>query len=288
MMRNPIGAFTPAVEPATEGRPMPATRVRSASAPSHAAGGEPVDRHTGRAHLGDGRPSASGRLALELDSHRAELRHHCGGILGSSLEVDDAVQETLVRAWRAVDRFDGRSSLRTWLYAIATNVCLSMRQAPQRRARPVGGAGDTVAGEAADGCPADTVAEREAVRLAFVVALNRLPPRQRAVLVLRDALGWRAAEVAELLGTTVVSVNSALQRARSTLGAERVAVDDLVPDDQRPGPRGRVHHERVARCVVALERCDASALVALLGDDGQVERVPLDEDGRLPALPLGA
>lgn len=285
MTRRPIDRFTPTVELVSEGRPMPATPAKSASVRLHAAGGEPVDRRPGWAELRDGRRSASGRLVLEMDSYRADLRHHCGRILGSSFEADDAVQETLVRAWRAVDRFDGRSSLRTWLYAIATNVCLSMRMAPQRRARPFGVAVTADAAEATEGCPADTVAEREEVRLAFVVALNRLPPRQRAVLVLRDALGWRAAEVAELLSVTVVSVNSALQRARSTLGAERVAGEDL---DQRPARRGRMHHQRLARCVVALERCDASELAALLGGAGQAERARPAEEGRVPAVPLGA
>lgn len=266
---------------------MPVTHVRSASARPHADGGEPVDRGTGGAPLRDGRSAASGRLALELDGHRVGLRRHCGRILGSSFEADDAVQETLVRAWRAADRFDGRSSLRTWLYAIATNVCVSMRQAPQRRARPFGVAADAEAGEAADRCPGDIVAERDAVRLAFVVGLNRLPPRQRAVLVLRDVLGWRAAEVADLLGVTVVSVNSALQRARSGLGEAHDA-EALEPDDRRAGHRGRLQHERLARCVVALERCDATLLASLLGDDDRVEQAPSGEDGRLPAVPLGA
>jgi RNA polymerase sigma-70 factor (ECF subfamily) len=185
-------------------------------------------------------------------------------MLGSSFEADDAVQETLVRAWRAMDRFDGRSSLRTWLYRIATNVCLTMAQAPQRRARPLGVLTDEQAGAAADRSPADAAAERDAVRRAFVVALHRLPPRQRAVLVLRDVLGWRAAEVAELLGASVASTNSALQRARSTLGAG-VDPDDL--DAHRPGSGGGLPPALPARCVAAFERCDADALATLLRHD---------------------
>jgi RNA polymerase sigma-70 factor (ECF subfamily) len=187
-------------------------------------------------------------------------------MLGSSFEADDAVQETLVRAWRAMDRFDGRSSLRTWLYRIATNVCLTMAQAPQRRAQPLAVLTDEQAGAALDRNPADAAAGRDAVRRAFVVALHRLPPRQRAVLVLRDVLGWRAAEVGELLGTTVAATNSALQRARSALGA---GVDPDHLDDHRPSSGGRLPPELLAGCVAAFERCDADALAALLRHDDE-------------------
>ncbi len=184
-------------------------------------------------------------------------------MLGSSFEADDAVQETLVRAWRAMDRFDSRASLRTWLYRIATNVCLSMLRAPQRRARTLGVPTDEQAGAAADRCPADAVAERDAVRRAFVVALSRLPPRQRTVLVLRDGLGWRAAEVAELLDASVASTNSALQRARSALGT------GIDPDRHGTGSGGRPHHELLSRCVMAFERCDTDALASLLRRDDE-------------------
>jgi RNA polymerase sigma-70 factor (ECF subfamily) len=199
-------------------------------------------------------------------------------MLGSSFEADDAVQETLVRAWRAMDRFDGRSSLRTWLYRIATNVCLTMVRAPQRRARPLAVLTDEQAGAALDrnpADPADAAAGRDTVRRAFVVALHRLPPRQRAVLVLRDVLGWRAAEVAELLGTTVAATNSALQRARSALGAgvDPDHLDD--PDDHRPSSSGRLPPELLAGCVAALERCDADTLASLLHHDGEHGATPV-------------
>ena len=194
-------------------------------------------------------------------------------MLGSGFEADDAVQETLVRAWRAFDRFEGRSSLRSWLYRIATNVCFDMLDGQQRRPRPmdlhtcwgptpVGGAAETVTGRRGGEMttdPAEVVTSREAVRLAFVVALQTLPPRQRAVLILRDVLRWRADEVAELLGSTTTSVNSALQRARTSLAANANA-DATAAGPELEGAQRRL----LARYVDAFERSDVQSLVALL------------------------
>src|SRR3954469_1672575 len=180
------------------------------------------------------------RVEDRLEQHRVELTAYCYRMLGSSFEAEDAVQETMVRAWRGIDRFEGRAALRSWLYRIATNVCLDMLNGRNRRARPMdlgpaGSAEEFHAGtlpEAAwlepmpasrvlpeDGDPAELAAARETLRLAFVNALQHLPARQRAVLILREVLRWRATEVAELLDTSVASVNSALQRARATLAS---------------------------------------------------------------------
>jgi RNA polymerase sigma-70 factor (ECF subfamily) len=207
-------------------------------------------------------------------------------MLGSGFEAEDAVQETLVRAWRGYDRFDGRSSLRSWLYRIATNVCLDMLRGPQRRARPMdlGPSGTAaeprpglalVGGHAAEQVtnrgavmttdPAELVASREAVRQAFLVALQSLPPRQRAVLILRDVLKWHTDEVAELLGSTETSVKSALQRARFTLAANA----DLggAADAARSEPDDETQRQMLARYVDAFERSDVESLVSLLRVD---------------------
>jgi RNA polymerase sigma-70 factor (ECF subfamily) len=216
----------------------------------------------------------------ELEAHRRELTGYCYRMLGSGFEAEDATQETMVRAWRALDRFEGRSALRSWLYRIATNVCFDMQQAPQRRARPMdlgpAGTSESDVGPIipehewiqpvadarvlpAEGDPAELAAARDTVRLAFVAALQHLPPKQRATLILRDVLSWQASEVAELLDTSVASVNSALQRARATLAERDVAAaPDAVDDAQRA---------LLSRYVAAFESYDIGSLVSLLHED---------------------
>jgi RNA polymerase sigma-70 factor (ECF subfamily) len=221
-------------------------------------------------------------LERQLEEHRRELTGYCYRMLGSSFEAEDAVQETLVRAWRAYDRFEGRSALRSWLYRIATNVCLDMLSGRQRRARPIDlGPSSTadaalspplpettwiepvpdgrVLDERAD--PAELAETRDSIRLAFVAALQHLPARQRAVLILREVLRWQASEVAELLDTSVQSVNSALQRARATLADTDVeAADQFQPEDP-------AQQELLANYLDAFERYDLDRFVTLLRDD---------------------
>ncbi|HEX4829731.1 MAG TPA: RNA polymerase subunit sigma-70 [Trebonia sp.] len=234
-----------------------------------------------------------------LESHRRELSGYCYRMLGSSFEADDAVQETMLRAWRGSDGFEGRSSLRSWLYRIATNVCLDMLRGEKRRALPMdlgpssppveallrpSPAEDlwitpvptaTVAPEHGD--PAEIAAVRESVRLAFVTALQHLPPRQRAALILCEVLRIPAAESATILDTTVAAVNSALQRARATLAAR--------PDEQAPSPAdGALDASSsglLARYVDAFERYDMTALLALIHEDAVMTMPPFGQF-RLP------
>ena len=216
----------------------------------------------------------------ELEQYRRELTGYCYRMLGSGFEAEDAVQETMVRAWKGMEAFEGRSAVRSWLYRIATNVCLDMLRSRQRRARPMdlgpSSTTDAFTGERlpehawvepipdsrvlpTDGDPAELAAAKESVRLAFVAALQHLPARQRAVLILREVLRWQASEVAELLDTTVASVNSALQRARATLAVRDLRLSEpLVDDGQRA---------LLARYVDAFERYDVSRLVTLLHED---------------------
>ncbi len=229
------------------------------------------------------------RIDAELERYRRELTGYCYRMLGGSFEAEDAVQETLVRAWRAADRFEGRSTLRTWLYRIATNVCLDQLDSRQRRARPIDLGPASVAPthpgptlpEATwiepvpdgrvlpdDADPAEVAVARDSIRLAFVAALQHLPPRQRAVLLLREVLRWRAAEVAELLDTTVASVNSALQRARATLAEHEVLESD--PHE----PLDTAQQELLRRYVDAFERYDLDALTALLHEDATQSMPP--------------
>jgi RNA polymerase sigma-70 factor (ECF subfamily) len=218
-----------------------------------------------------------------LEEYRRELTGYCYRMLGSTFEADDAVQDTLVRAWQASDSFEGRSSLRSWLYRIATNVCLDQLRSRKRRALPmdlssatpvsVAEPGEPLAGEVwiepmVD--PADEVVAADTVRLAFVAALQHLPARQRAVLLLREVLCWSAAEVAELLDTTVVSVNSALQRARATLSARGVS-----PDSAHPEPLGDAERALLAQYVSAFEAYDIDRLVGLLHEDAGFSMPPL-------------
>jgi RNA polymerase sigma-70 factor (ECF subfamily) len=224
----------------------------------------------------------------DLETYRRELTGYCYRMLGSGFEAEDAVQETMVRAWKNLDRFEGRSALRSWLYRIATNVCLDMLQGPQRRARPMdlgpSSTADTLLSPGlpenywvqpvpdarvlpTDGDPAELAAARDSVRLAFVAALQHLPPKQRAVLILREVLRWQATEVAELLDTTVASVNSALQRARATIAAR-----DL--ESARPGPVDAHQQALLARYVDAFERYDMASLVSLIHEDATFSMPP--------------
>jgi RNA polymerase sigma-70 factor (ECF subfamily) len=235
-------------------------------------------------------PSADS-ITDQLESYRRELTAYCYRMLGSAFEAEDAVQDTFVKAWQAADRFEGRSSLRSWLYRIATNVCLDMLSSRQRRARPM----DLGPARPAStplpeplvestwiepvpdvmvvpigGDPAVAAETRESVRLAFMAALQHLPPRQRAVLILREVLHWHADEVAALLGTSVPAVNSALQRARATLASRDLGTstpqDPLDPDTQR----------LLGRYVDAFERYDMDALTALLHEDADWNMPPYD------------
>ncbi|HKA82334.1 MAG TPA: sigma-70 family RNA polymerase sigma factor [Acidimicrobiales bacterium] len=197
-------------------------------------------------------------VACALEPYRRELTGHCRRVLGSAFEAEDAVQETMVRAWRHLDGFEGRSSLRSWLHRIATNVCFDMLRRPQRRACPVA----DVEPAPAESDPAETAASHEAVQLAFAAAVAHMPARQRAVLILRDVLRWRSSEVADLLGTTVASVDSALQRARARVG-------NCDPDARlRPLEQGQ--RALLSRYASSFERRDIDALVSVLRDDAAI------------------
>ncbi len=232
-----------------------------------------------------------GQLDPRLLEHRRELTGYCYRMLGSSFDADDAVQETMVRAWRGLGDFEGRSALRSWLYRIATNVCLDQLSGRSRRALPMDLSGSPwqpvesslsarrphtawvepvldrqVLPE--DGDPAERAVAKESIRLAFVAALQHLPPRQRAVLILREVLRWKADEVASLLETTVASVNSALQRARATLAS--------VGGVPEPRPLDDDARELLARYVDAFERYDIDAFVQLLHDDATQHMPPFE------------
>ncbi|MEZ5180881.1 MAG: sigma-70 family RNA polymerase sigma factor [Acidimicrobiales bacterium] len=227
----------------------------------------------------------------ELERYRGELTGNCYRMLGASSEAEDAVQETLTKAWRNLDRFEGRSSLRTWLYRIASNTCFDMTGAVQRRARPmdlsqpwsldgsfgeilpeatwiqpVPGASMSTSTWGAE--PSAAVEDRESLRLAFIAALQFLPPKQRATLILREVLQWPAAEVADLLDTTVASVNSALQRARATL-------DERTDAAGAPGPirASSLDEELLERYLDAFQRYDIDALTHLIHEDA-VQSMP--------------
>ena len=233
-------------------------------------------------------PTRRPELEAEFELHRTELTAYCYRMLGSA-DAEDAVQETFIRAWRAYDRFEGRAQVRSWLYKIATNVCLDQLESRKRRARPMdlGPAGEPVAENlnalpevtwiepipegrvVPEADPAEVAQARETIKLAFVAALQHLPPRQRAVLILCEVLRWKASEVAELLETSVASVNSALQRARATLeqtDAGAHGQTTLEASDQ----------ELLARYVQAFEAYDMDALTALIHEDATQSMPPFD------------
>ncbi len=232
--------------------------------------------------------AVSGIDIEELELHRTELRGYCYRMLGSTFDADDAVQETLVKAWQGLDRFERRSSMRSWLYRIATNVCLDALRGGKRRALPMDLSSPVPAttppGEVLpeatwvepvpdgdvvplEGDPAQRAVVQDSIRLAFIAALQRLPARQRAVLILRDVLCWQAAEVAELLDTTVASVNSALQRARATTGQ----LDLSKPCEE---PLSEADRLLLSRYVAAFEAYDISGLVTLLHEDASISMPP--------------
>jgi RNA polymerase sigma-70 factor (ECF subfamily) len=232
----------------------------------------------------------SPELERELEGYRRELTGYCYRMLGSAFDAEDAVQETMVRAWRAIDGFEGRAALKSWLYRIATNVCLDMLKGKERRIRPLElgdpGGNDsplTTRSEVAwlepvpdgrvlpdDGDPAEVAEQRDTLRLAFVAALQHLPPQQRAVLILREVLRWRANEVAELLETSVASVNSALQRARASLDAAHITPSEpLKPLDEE-------QQDLLKRYVQAFESYDMDAITALLHEDAKQSMPPYE------------
>ena len=234
--------------------------------------------------------AAQGGLERQFELHRSELTGYCYRMLGSPFEAEDAVQDTFLRAWRGFGRFEGRAALRSWLYRIATNVCLDMLNGRNRRARPMdfGPAQEPVESNlntlpeatwiepiptslvSAESDPAELVAERDTIRLAFVAALQHLPARQRAVLILCEVLRWKASEVAELLDTSVASVNSALQRARATIDERNIEATDAA------APMDETQKEFLARYVDAFQRYDLDALTSLIREDASQSMPPFD------------
>jgi RNA polymerase sigma-70 factor, ECF subfamily len=226
----------------------------------------------------------------ELEQHRAELTAYCYRMLSSPFDAEDAVQDTFMRAWRSRDRFEGRSAMRSWLYRIATNVCLDMLKGKERRSRPMdlGPATEPLEENlnarseatwiepipeqliAPDADPADVAVAHESIRLAFVAALQHLPARQRATLILREVLRWEASEVAELLDTSVASVNSALQRARASIAKSNVSSADPVPS------LAGADRALLERYVAAFERYDIDALTSLIHEDATQSMPPYD------------
>jgi RNA polymerase sigma-70 factor, ECF subfamily len=226
----------------------------------------------------------------EIEQHRRALTAYCYRMLGSPFEAEDAVQDTLLRAWKNLDRFEGRSALRSWLYRIATNICLDMLSGRERRARPMdlGPSAEPVESNlhvlpevtwiapvpdalvSPEDDPALVIEGRETIRLAFVAALQHLPPRQRAALILSEVLRWKATEVAELLDTSVASVNSALQRARATLAKTDLA--DAPPVTELDEP----HRALLERYVAAFQNYDIDALTALIEEDARQSMPPFD------------
>ena len=233
---------------------------------------------------------APAELEQQLEGYRSELTAYCYRMLGSPFEAEDAVQDAYLKAWRGLPSFEGRSSLRSWLYRIATNVCLDMLDGRSRRAQPMD-LGPAKSPDldnlhtlpesawiepipdswlAPEGDPAEVAVARESIRLAFVAALQHLPPRQRAVLILCEVLRWKAKEVADLLGTSVASVNSALQRARATLEPSGASANDPAP------PMDEAQRELLRRFVDAFQRYDFNALALLMKEDARQSMPPYD------------
>ena len=227
-----------------------------------------------------------------LEQYRTELTGYCYRMLGSAFEAEDAVQETMLRAWRGLEKFEGRSHLRSWLYRIATNVCMDVLGGKERKVRPMqlGEPGEPVIeslaatrpegewvlpmpdGRVVDdgGDPAEVAAAKETLKLAFIAALQFLPPKQRAVLILRDVLRWKASEVAKLLETSEASVNSALQRARATIEEREIDPDEVAdPNDEE-------HADLLQRYMEAFERYDMDALTELLHEDATLSMPPYE------------
>jgi len=236
------------------------------------------------------KPDAS-ELEAQFEQHRSELKAYCYRMLGSPFDAEDAVQETFIRAWRGLERFEGRAALRSWLYRIATNVSLDMLNGRERRAQPMdlGPAREPVESNlhtlpevtwiepvpddlvvSGEGDPAEVALSRETLRLAFVAALQHLPPRQRAVLILCEVLRWKASEVAELLDTSVPSVNSALQRARATLESSNVTAATTSASVDA------ANAELLERYVKAFEQYDMEALTSLIQEDATQSMPPFD------------
>ena len=230
----------------------------------------------------DSSPAFTPELESQFEQHRSELTAYAYRMLASPFEAEDAVQETFIRAWRGFDRFEGRAAVKSWLYRITTNVCLDMLNGSERRARPMdlGPAREPIEANLNVPAevtwlqpipdPADLAVDRETIKLAFVAALQHLPPRQRAVLILCEVLRWQATEVAELLETSVASVNSALQRARATIASNDLAAATTtaeLDDDDRA---------LLARYVEAFERYDVEALTLLIQEDAKQSMPPFD------------
>jgi RNA polymerase sigma-70 factor (ECF subfamily) len=221
--------------------------------------------------------TAQSATAGELEQYRRELTGYCYRMLGSAFDAEDAVQETMLRAWRSLERFEGRSALKSWLYRIATNVCFDSLAGRERRARPIdlGPAREPVMENLEElpeatwltplPTPEEEVERRESLRLAFVAALQHLPPKQRATLILCEVLRWQASEAAELLDTSVASVNSALQRARATLAKAEVGAPTELDDDARA---------LLERYVAAFEAYDIDRLTELLHEDAVMSMPP--------------
>lgn len=247
------------------------------------------------ARTGGGLAEADDRpLDLQIEDYRRELTGYSYRMLGSAFEAEDAVQDTMIRAWKGLAKFDGRSSLRSWLYRIATNVCIDALNGRKRRAVPmdIGGPGAPVAASLREplpdaewlepmpdarvstpaGDPAEKAIAKETIRLAFIAALQHLPARQRAVLILREVLCWKAAEVADLLDSTVASVNSALQRARATL--QEHGVSETAPGTTPAMDPAQT--ELLMRYMAAFEAFDMEALTALLHEDVEQNMPPLE------------